>query len=387
MIQIFNHEYPKEKLSFHGVYTFVTSENSIEPLPYGHTLNSTLKFNLTREVRSIDKNLSWLTPRLQKHLKKEPTKKVQISVLNKSSLPEALIINCLDYCYGHSLDKVFNTQRYFNQLDKLAPIVIIHESMVHLINKLKCEVWVVHNEFSDLDGYLNGFDEFVKNESARFKKVFWSKLPMEIDYSTLLLKNFIQTEPFPFESLFKSNITITLILREDRFMFLNWFNLFVYLVSRKLRVNTLFKSYFIFIQNSGVNRLVKKLLKFSPDIKVQAIGLGKSGTLSRGIIDLRQDYEQYKDNEPERISHLSKTDLVIGIHGSHMIIPSAIAGSFINLTPSFKIESYTQDFIPRYKSGQLQAYLGRFIPNDLKSAQLHVEHMIGYIDSMHKVSL
>ncbi|MDX1629162.1 MAG: hypothetical protein R3345_10720 [Fulvivirga sp.] len=351
-----------QKVQFNGVYNAIRKSTSIEPLPDGHLYSSRLIFDLQGKIKQSDKQSRWVERRVQRYIFGKPVSGANFSVEVNVETDSVIIINTLDYCFGHSLDKLFNLQRYLANYPEMGIIVIVHPGWKHLIPVGVAEIWTVDCHFSDLDHQLEGFDAFIKAQLPKYKRVFWGQTRMNLNLDTIEIERFSNVKPRAKEDIFKKSARITFVLREDRFWLRSSFSNFMYKASTKLNLKKICKPYFLFSQKHNVKSLIRKLRRVDPGCKFTLAGLGRSGNFEKSIKDLRCNYETYIDQGFERSRLYADSDMVIGVHGSHMMIPSGLAGSFINLTPSFKIETFGQDFIPKYKTTQHQIFFGRFLP-------------------------
>lgn len=90
-----------------------------------------------------------------------------------------------------------------------------------------------------------------------------------------------------------------------------------------------------------------------PALDFAVAGIGKSGGLPAWISDLR---ETIPDASTERTwcERYASSHIVIGVHGSSMLLPSAHAGAVVELMPDGRWGNMLQDIL--------------FRPNDLREA-------------------
>lgn len=325
----------------------------------------------------------WLAEPLIKALTSVPEKEVEVKVEQLQAADEILILNCLDFCYGHALDKLFNIQRHLKEHSNLGLLVIIHTSMRGLVPDGVSEIWQVDVPFKTFNYKISGFDEMIKSRVLRSKQAFLSRAYMKLDYSLIDIERFVRKTPFAIEKMETRPYRITFILREDRYWLTGSINNFIYLAAVKFGLMPWLKCYFIAIQNRNFRKLATRLKYLLVDSEINAIGLGVSGRLGRYIQDKREEYEIYKTHEEKRDLIYSQSHLTIGVHGSHMILSSALSGAFISLYQDYKIPHFSDDYIPRYSCPHLQSFLGRFLSDRNKPSAIaaHVRHMLLDINS------
>jgi len=378
-------EFVSEELLFLGMRTLAKGSKNGSKHKYYHTIpvEHTAQFPVSfrddgQEFDYDESSRIWLAATLRKAVfsGKEVTANIHIEKMQEAN--NVVILNCLDSCYGHALDKLFNAQRHLARHTDYGLIMIIHPSMKCLIPTGVSEIWEVDIAFKDLDMKVKGFDKFIKSQIAKYDKVYLSKADMNLDYSQLDVGLFTKQTPFSYKKMYEEPYHITLIVREDRFWLRSSLNQFLYLAARKFHLMPMATSYFVFIQNGNYKRLSKYLSARFPGIRITALGIGDKGSLGKNILDKRQDYDAYRKNETARYSIYANSHLILGVHGSHMLLPSALAGSFINIHQNYKIPHFSEDYIPRYDMAQRQAFLGRFMSdkNNANTIASHIEHLL-----------
>lgn len=386
-------DFTPESLLFLGMRTVVRGTKAGYSTSFYHTLpiEHTDMFPVEVSCNGSHPTYSevskiWLAEPLIHALTSDHEEEVNVTVERKKEHDKIIILNCLDSCYGHALDKLFNIQRHLDHHAHLGLVVIIQSSMRNLVPEGVSEIWELDTPFKTFEHRIKGFDQLVKTRVLESKEAYLSRADMNLDYSLLRIPLFVKHNPLRFDKLYEYPARITFILREDRFWLTNKVNHFLYLVARKLGQLSLIKFYFIILQNRNFRKLAKLLVKQYPDLQITAIGIGSPGGMNRYVQDLREPYQEYRMHEDERYRLYSESHLIFGVHGSHMILPSALAGAFISLHQDFKIPHFSEDFIPRHSNPQRQAFLGRFLSdrNSPKAIASHIKNLFGALYSMEK---
>lgn len=377
-------DFAVDELLFLGMRTLAISNQQgllqYRTIPIEHTAMFPVFFNQSgSQFQFEERSRIWLAQPLYDSMFKHESVQAIFKVEKLKESSKVIILNCLDACYGHALDKLFNAQRHLEVHSEYGLVVIIHPSMRQLVPDGIVEVWKVEVPFSAFEMRIEGFDEFFKSEIKRFDQVQLSKAAMYLDYSKIDISIFTKCKSFPEEKFHIKPIQIVFVLREDRFWLINSWNQFLYLVATRFKLMRYLKGYFVSIQNRNFRKLAKRLKKSMGDMKLIAVGLGKTVSLGKNIDDKRETLSEYLKYESERDQLYATSHLVIGVHGSHLLIPTALAGSFISLLPDYKIEGYSEDFMPRYENIQKQVLLGRFLPSAISTKTLseHIHKMIG----------
>ncbi len=291
--------------------------------------------------------------------------------------PAVLILNCLDNCYGHVIWKMLNAERHLKNDSHLDLILIIPTQMKWLVPAGVAELWLVECNLNQLQFSIKNFDEWVKNELERFQAVFLSKTFVHLDHHAINLKAFHKTDAFNLQHFAEKPPVITFVLRENRFWLSHNWQDFLYRVGVKIKKPKWFKSYFIRKQNNLVKKTIKNIKIVFPNLDCYAIGLGKTGSLLSADRDFRSN-EINQNIEKKWCDIAAKSHIIIGIHGSHMIIPTSLAGGFINILPAYKTDNMVEDIAYREASREAM-FLGRFLTG-AASSKLVSRHVISMIN-------
>jgi hypothetical protein len=236
------------------------------------------------------------------------------------------------------------------------------------------EVWSFDASFRDLEKFLSNLDEEVKkNLLQRFSNVFISKAFTHLDLEKIDIKNFLRMDRFNLNKFSDTPQRITFVLREDRFWHRYPLEFFVFKVFLKLRLP---KRIFIWRQNSLVNRLTRKIKKKLPEVEIYATGINRTGRLSSMITDLRLKTISV-ENERHWCELYLKSQIVIGVHGSNMLIPTALAGGFIEILPRHKIRHIAEDTLIK-RNSRYTLFLGRHL-DQFASPSLVSDHAISML--------
>lgn len=289
---------------------------------------------------------------------------------------KVIIINCLDDCYGHVLLKLLNAQRHLEKHPTLGLIVIIPKSFEWLLPKGVAEVWSVGVSMNRLNYLINGFDDFVKKELERFDEVYFSKAYTHLDHTKIDLSAFTKTERFDMSQFGELKPTITFALREDKFWLNNRLDDFLFKTCVKFKKIRYLKSYFIWKQNRLVNRVAKLIKNEIGEVDFIAAGLGKSGSISEIVSDRRQQKITEKQ-EKEWCDIYAKSHIVIGVHGSNMLIPTSLTAGFIEILPKHKIPHMTEDMLLSHSS-RYAIFLGRHL-DEFTNVELIKTHAVSML--------
>jgi hypothetical protein len=114
-------------------------------------------------------------------------------------------------------------------------------------------------------------------------------------------------------------------------------------------------------QTAKVSELAECLRGHFPNIDFAVAGLGKSGDLPAWISDLRLTKLSDAD-EKKWCERYAKSHIVIGVHGSNMLLPSAHAGAVLELIGEDRTGNFLQDILFRQSDAREMFFRYRFAP-------------------------
>jgi len=257
---------------------------------------------------------------------------IEFTIEQIKSSRNAIIINCIDFLYGHCLTKFLSTQYYLKNYPDFSIILIIPKFLRWMVPDGVAEIWTVNIPLNKALNYYPELDKKIKEQCQRFNtiyvaKAFYFRQMSDINFFTKI----------PRHNLKNKNYRLTFIWREDRYWFRNTFPI---LVLKRLKLHKLILK----LQNWKIKYLFKKIHESLPDAKLTIAGLGQSTSFPSWIDDKRV-VKFDKKTERKICKIYSKSRLVIGVHGSNMMLPSAHAGMVIDLMPDDRWSNLTQDVI------------------------------------------
>ena len=281
-----------------------------------------------------------------------------IEIINK--FDKVLILNTLDYIYGHSFLYLLNLQRIIESEKELGIIVIIQPMLRWLIpEKNIAEIWTVNLGFRDFNNFYPDLSVKINSELARFKKVMLSKAYVIPTNENINIQAFTGIKPYNFlnEPSFPS---ITFIWREDPDRL--WIrNIYLLKGFKKAGLGRLLIP-FQYLRVIYLFRLLRRTIgtKFTYSVA----GLGDFGKFPSYIRDLR--VKRFTEDAEKMLCEIySESTLVIGIHGSGMLLPSAHAGMTVSLMPSKRWGNFAEDILFTEKDVRLASFQRRIVPLNL----------------------
>lgn len=348
-------------------------------LPYGHASKYPMHFSTDRLfTESVQNTPFWF---------KKPLLGI-FNSLNENDLEiykeklrptgkRVILLNCLDTCYGHVFWKMLNSSRHLKHDPDLGLILIIPENFTWLVPEGVAELWVIKGKLNQLGGRISNLDGFIKREKERFDQVYLSKAFVHLDHQSTDFKKYHKTTKFRLKNFAAQQPCITFNLREDRFWLPNKLDEFLFKVGVKMNWQQTFKPYFILKQNRLINSMANKLNKLLPGIQLYATGLGNSGKLMP-IINDRREKRPDNDTEFEWCEIYAKSHIVVGVHGSNMLIPTSLSAGFIDILPDYKIDNLVED-VAFSGSSRDSLFLGRIL-SATATPGLVVKHLVSMIN-------
>lgn len=304
----------------------------VADLPTGHANYDPYIINIsTQHIHGAD-TLSrefFAKPLLQTVLspKSDP---VKLTIKKRKRVKEVVFLNCLDYLYGHCLLKLLNVDRHHNRDAEV--VVLIPQFLEWMVPEYVAEIWTVNLSLSQMKEFYLDLDKQVQNQFTRFKIVTLS--PALSHPNQVKITDFTQTDVHDFSS---HQYRITFIWREDR----PWFFSFpISYVARKLNL----LQPLLWWQTVKIIWLFWLLKKQIPDAKFTVAGIGTSTLFPSWIDDIR--YNRPTTREEKLLCQTyAQSRVVIGVHGSNMLLPSAHAGCVIDLLPTDRLNNFAQDVL------------------------------------------
>ena len=351
--------------------------------PVGHGAVFPISFTKTGEKSKYGQVAEWwmakpLIDSMVSNEKNEPS----IDIVVYKKFENSVILNCLDDCWGHVFMKLLNAQKHLDDNPETGLILLIPANFKWLIPEGIAEAWLVNAPLIDFRKRIFNLETFVKVQFERFESVSLSEADIRPNLSNLDISKFTKTEKFDFESTHK--LAITFIWREDRFWQTSKMEEWMFLASIKFKFFDFVKPFFAWRQMAHFNSVAKIIAKCHPDAIIKLAGIGKSMKANSLILDLRKtEYSESIETEFCRI--YAQSHVVIGVHGSNMLLPTALAGGFVDLVPSWKLERWGEDLAQPYLEGH-SVLLGRCLEG-ISSAKKIAKHVLSIFENhrTHKV--
>lgn len=325
---------------------------------------------------------SWMALPLIRSFQEDAGVGAAIGLVQPNSGGDLILVNCLDSCFGHVFTKLWNVYLLKKQFPYKSLAVLLPARCRWLITDAEVEIWSVDLPLEEMGKGIRGLDAWVKQQFIRFGSVALSEVPVHPPLEGLDFEEILQARPFALEDFERQPLQLTFIWRSDRF----WLNSrlldFLHKASIKFGFQDRVRGLFCYRQARLLGRLLRKLSKSLPEAHLVVTGLGKEGRLPSGCKDQRvAEIDERVEREWNEIYRHSQ--LVLGVHGSHMLIPTALSAGFVEILPRHKLPHLTED-ISRQHGGHLGPFLGRFV-DEFSSPRLVAAHVCTMVKGFGRV--
>ncbi len=337
-------------------------------LPAGHGLYYPMLLEQATGLVHDEHRIDWFANWLRDSYGNRVDSPVGFSVETFRPLRRVLLLNCLDVLYGHCLLKLLNAQYYVDHCQDLDLVVLIPRFLRWMVPDGTAAIWTVDLPLSRGIEWNDWLAAELKRQIGSLKNCWLSLAlshPHPVDYN---IERFTRVRPFPDDEWDErlKRPTVTFVWREDRV----WQNAGWNRPLQKLaeRLSRPFGSTEVLLdeQRQQVVALARALRRVFPQLDFGVAGVGHSGGLPAWMADLRS---LVIDESVERgwCERYAKSQVVVGVHGSNMLLPSAHAGAVVELVPVERWANLIQDILVAGHDSREALYRYRFLPLDTSS--------------------
>lgn len=303
--------------------------------------------------------VGWIHVPLIENFRSPSKKEVHIDRIVKKECKDVVILNTLDFLYGHVLLKLYNALHYIDRHPELGLILIIPKSFEWLVPEGVAEVWSVDQRLGEAHGWYPAIDRFVQQQLPRYDRVFLGRGYAHPEFAGIDISRFTKVKPFPIGEYLQRPPHITFVAREDRLWFATASAKFNYRVLNKLGLKKSLGKRYVKAQDRLIAATIRAIRKEMPDVSFSIVGLGEGGGFDPSVTDLRTR-SMNKQTELDWCEAYARSQFVIGVHGSNMLLPTAHAAGCIEILPYDRYGNIVQDISVRYHD-RMQLFLYRFV--------------------------
>jgi hypothetical protein len=317
-------------------------------MPAGHGLRYPVLLDKHTGVAYDLKSVKWFVDWLQNSYVRRNDRPLEFVAEEFRSLHNPLLLNCLDTLYGHCLLKLLNAQSYLDKRPDLDLVVLVPKFLRWMVPEGVAAIWTVDlplrrgTEWNDwlaaeLHGRLESFAHCQLSSAYSH--------PHPKDFA---IERFTRVRPFPVAEWSErlQTPTVTFIWRGDRL----WGE-----AGTPGSLSSLFSKLSARLglggfpvqqreQTQRVSQLAMRLREAFPKLDFAIVGVGMPGDMPDWIKDLRTTAINTRV-EKAWCDRYALSHVVIGVHGSNLLLPSAHAGATVELVPPDRWENIIQDLL------------------------------------------
>jgi len=331
-----------------------------QTLPVGHTVNTTLSIGKS-DRKFYPRHLAgtWLAEAFLKAHGSPRQDAVAIQKIIFKKYENVIVLNALDFLYGHSLLKLYNSLYHLDHHQDLGLIIIVPKLFEWLIPQGCAEAWVVDLALNELAYSYRSIQKFVSTEFERFQLIYLSKAYSHPDFTGMDIGRFTGISPFDLANFNQEHPTITFILREDRWWHPGRPDYWFYRLCRKFKILSLGRRILSERQNALVRRTIRVIRQKWPQANFNLVGLGTTGDFSGHARDERRK-GMSAAAEKDWCRIYARSHVVVGVHGSNMLLPTAFAAGCVEILQQDRYGNIAQDISVRYPDRR-QLFFYRFV--------------------------
>ncbi len=332
-------------------------------LPAGHGLYYPMLLERATGIVHNEHSVNWFANWLRDSYANRVKSPVELAVENLRPLKKPILLNCLDTLYGHCLLKLLNAQYYLDHRPDLDLVVLVPRFLRWMVPDGAAAIWKVD---LPLNQGIRWNDWLAAEIKRRIEPtgVCWLSVafshPHPEDYD---IERFTRVRPFPVEEWDTrlEHPTVTFIWREDRV----WWDLSRYgywqKLAQRLKRRLSLVQHPLSEQKQRIVVLAQALHRTFPQIDFAVAGLGCPGGLPQWIADLRT-LGISEHVERAWCERYAQSHVVIGVHGSNMLLPSAHAGAVVELVPAERWGNLLQDILVAARDVREIMFRYKFLP-------------------------
>lgn len=326
--------------------------------------------------------VEWFAAWLRDSYARRVDEPVPFDVLERRAVTKPVVLlNCLDTLYGHSLLKLLNAQYYLDRCADVDLVIMVPSFLAWMVPDGAAQVWSVSLPLRRGTEWNDWLAREIGRRVEAFGAVSLGHALSHPRLDEFDIERFTRVEPFPLDE-WEARLarpTVTFIWRDDR----PWrgpaeaakrgrLGRLGRLINSRPRPGA--------EQSERVCELAEALRRDLPALDFAVAGLAgdlRREELPAWVRDLRRDS---LDAGAERAlcERYAASHVVVGVHGSNMLLPSAHAGGVVELIGPGRWGNFTQDVLFRDAADCREAFFRyRFV--DESATPSAVARMVGSI--------
>lgn len=297
--------------------------------------------------------------------RRKDSQDVEITEEGRAVESHPILINCIDRAYGHVILKLLNIQHYLDNESEYDLIILVPEYLKWLVPDEVSAIWSVDISLSEGDQWSDSLARAIHHRLSDYNEAYIGLVNMQPYPGEFDIQRFSGVEPLSLNDWdTRPNIPkVTFIWREDTerlwcprvseqsHQVRGYLDRIIEHFSESIPHMNLLPNLRRRKQRLRVLRLGNLLGQKFDNLDFAVAGAAKNGGLPDWITDLRF---HNPSTEEERVlcERYAKSHVVVGVHGSHMLLPYAHAGSVIQILPQDRMTAVPSNIItPRKEVG------------------------------------
>ncbi len=287
----------------------------------------------------------------------------------RSVTREVVLLNCLDTLYGHSLLKLLNAQSYLDR-DEFDVIVLVPSFLAWMVPDGVAQTWVVDLPLRRGTEWNDWLAREVRRRVEAFPVVRLSVAFSHPHPDDFQIERFTRIAPFPLAEWGArlGRPAVTFAWRGDR----PWGEEAA--AAARGRVEKVTQRLGLAANRGGeglrkVISTAEELRRGWPSLDFAVTGIGEPGGLPAWVSDLRRSGPD-EGAEREWCERYAASHVVVGVHGSNLLLPSAHAGGAVELIGRGRQGNFLQDLLVRPGDAREMFFRYRFVPHSTTPAEL-----------------
>ena len=290
-----------------------------------------------------------------------------------------IILNTLDHLYGHVLLKLFNAQAYLDRYPDHGLIVITQPIFAWMIPAGVAEVWLADVKLPRTRAWHACLDTFVQAQLPRYKEVQLARCWPHPDTFGLDIERFTGVAPFPLEEFAARAPHITFVAREDRLWYASPLAKFLHRATNPMGLRKWIGRWWVARQTAMVRRTMQRIRRVLPHATFSVVGVSRPGGFA-GLADDLRSTRMSEELERSWCRAYARSHVVVGVHGSNMLLPTAHAAGLVEILPHDRHGNIVQDVTVRWRD-RMQLFLYRFV-DEFAPPAIVADHVVRMIQDM-----
>ncbi len=310
------------------------------------------------------------------------SQEVDIVVKSRRRSGNACLVNCLLPWWGDAVSLLLRTNQIAAAAPDVSIIVLIQPHLEWLVPDHIAEVWIVNQQTGN-DGlppaigqiWNFGLAAKVKELAGNYESLSIPIVVQPAQVSREELAKITSVEPFPrhrWNELLVERPMVTFMWRDDRVW--DRRSLLDPRATKLTRAaskiwNRIAKPNPVLEQRKNVIAIAEMLREAVPKVDFAVCGPGRAGGFPPWIKDLRNEVIDRQANLTW-IKRSAESHVLLGVLGSHMVLPSGHAGAVLELVPRSFFKQVLTELLVTSDDVREAIYSYRWLPDNIEPRSL-----------------